>query len=363
MRVRRTSSGKTYYYLETRVSDKRTTIPLGQDYVEALRRYADLVTTATAPAVTVPELLSKWNAETAAGRPRGTMQDIGWALPNLLEFFSSPEPAPLNQVEPVHITQYLRWRVASTRRAGEERNKKRAAEGRPPLPIRQDVGAVRGNREIAWLSAAWNWGRSTGLTSVINPCHGVRRNRENGRKIYIEDDEMAAIMAHADAPLREAIELAYLIGQRPGDLLSLRETDIRDGSLHIEQAKTGTTQRIEVVGMLADLLDRIRARKVAIKGGCSASLLVTDKGESLSRAMMRRRFELAREAAAVAAGSPRAAARIRTLQFRDLRAKAATDKADQGGVAHAQQLLGHSEQAMTEAYIRQRRGAKVTPVK
>ncbi|MDR2690273.1 MAG: hypothetical protein LBB76_11025, partial [Azoarcus sp.] len=60
--------------------------------------------------------------------------------------------------------------------------------------------------------------RETGKTNLPNPSAGVKKNKEAGRKIYVEDDELAAIIAHADEPLREAIELAYLIGQRPGDL-------------------------------------------------------------------------------------------------------------------------------------------------
>lgn len=360
MRVRRTSSGKTYHYLEHDAGGKRTTTPLGPDYIDALRKYAELVVTATAPAVTVPELLSKWHTETAPGRPKGTLDDIGWSLPHLVEFFSMPEPAPLHHVEPVHITQYLRWRIAQARAAKQKRNEKRAEAGKPPLKISSNEGAVRGNREVAWLSAAWNWGRSTGITAAANPCEGVKRNKETGRDVYVEDDEMEAIMQHADEPLREAIELAYLVAQRPGDLRSFRETDIRDGVLHVRQAKTGAKRRVEVVGMLDALIERIRARKAGINGVRSLSLLVTETGESLTKSMMRRRFEQAREAAAKAAGNAQIAERIRSLQFRDLRAKGGTDLDD---LAKAQALLGHTKRDMTEHYIRKRRGAKVMPVK
>ena len=58
-----------------------------------------------------------------------------------------------------------------------------------------------------------------------------------------------------------------------------------------------------------------------------------------------------------------AAARIRALQFRDLRAKAGTDKRDDGTLDDAQGLLGHSKQATTERYTRVRKGKLVKPVR
>ena len=52
------------------------------------------------------------------------------------------------------------------------------------------------------------------------------------------------------------------------------------------------------------------------------------------------------------------------LQFRDLRAKAATDKADTSGdIRQAQKQLGHSSVTTTEGYTRNRRGATVGPTR
>lgn len=51
-------------------------------------------------------------------------------------------------------------------------------------------------------------------------------------------------------------------------------------------------------------------------------------------------------------------------QFRDLRAKAGTDKAENtGDIRRAQKQLGHATVVMTEHYVRRRRGDKVTPTK
>ncbi len=51
------------------------------------------------------------------------------------------------------------------------------------------------------------------------------------------------------------------------------------------------------------------------------------------------------------------------FQFRDLRAKAGTDKADASDLGGAQQQLGHKSVKTTEIYLRARAGEKVTPTK
>jgi integrase len=52
------------------------------------------------------------------------------------------------------------------------------------------------------------------------------------------------------------------------------------------------------------------------------------------------------------------------FQFRDLRAKAGTDKADSAGdIRQAQQQLGHQSVTTTEIYVRKRRGALTSPTK
>ena len=60
------------------------------------------------------------------------------------------------------------------------------------------------------------------------------------------------------------------------------------------------------------------------------------------------RFDKARKAAGV------------SFQFRDIRAKAATDTGD---LAHSQKLLGHLNHEMKEHYVRQRVGERVRPLR
>lgn len=121
--------------------------------------------------------------------------------------------------------------------------------------------------------------------------------------------------------------------------------DIRDGALWIVQNKTGARLGIEVTGELAALLDRINARP---KRAISPFLIQDDDGQPLSQYTLRARFDKARNAAGV------------SFQFRDLRAKAATDTGD---LAHSQKLLAHKNRDTTEHYVRARVGARVKPLR
>jgi integrase len=197
--------------------------------------------------------------------------------------------------------------------------------------------------------------RDWGYTDLPNPCAGIKGYSEKGRKeIYIEEAAFTAVHTAASQPLRDAMDLAYLTGQRPADVLKMNETDIREGMLHIAQRKTGQKLRINVEGEFAALLGRIAKRKEAhpIR---NLALVVDDNGQRLSYSSLRAHFDRAREAAGIAKAD---------FQFHDLRAKAATDKAEStGDIRQAQKQLGHTTITMTEHYTRQRRGEKVSPTK
>jgi len=115
---------------------------------------------------------------------------------------------------------------------------------------------------------------------------------------------------------------------------------------------------MEITSELAALLERIAKRKSEkLPNGrskpYSTRLVVNERGLALGRAALRYRFDKARDAAGVAKGS---------FQFRDLRAKAGTDKADSANdIRKAQAQLGHSSVTTTEIYVRKKRGSKATP--
>ena len=127
------------------------------------------------------------------------------------------------------------------------------------------------------------------------------------------------------------------------------ERDVRERQIWVLQGKTNAKRRIEITGELKVLIDRIMSRKPEHKIR-STRLIVTEDGTPMSVAMLRGRFDLAREAVGVAKSE---------FQMRDLRAKAGTDKAESSDdILHARDQLGHTTVVMTEQYIRNRKGKK-----
>ncbi len=347
MRARVQRSGTIYYYYELG-GETRKEISLGSNYVEAVRKWAELE--AASPTVTIKVMTFRYACEVYQKKylvenAAKTREEKLRQIETLLEFFNNP-PAPLAEIKPIHIKQFMTWRVQRTQDALRNRG----------IQIHGNEGRVAANREKSLISHIWNAARAEGLTDLPNPCAGIKSYREQGRETYVYDDAFKAVWEKADVPTREAMDLAYLTGGRPADLLKIEERHLREGSIEVRQNKTGHKLRIEIRGELAALIDRIKARKRAMKGVVvSTRLLVNEEGQPLGKYALRFRFDSARTAAGIHGND---------FQFRDLRAKAATDKTDQSSdIRKAQQQLGHTSVTMTETYVRKRRGQKVTPTK
>jgi integrase len=347
---------KTYYFLDTGARPRRE-IPLGQDYVAAVQKWAELTTSGTAPGnlITFRHVAERYQREVLPAKAPATRALNLRELANLYKFFDDP-PGPLELIDPIHVRQYLDWRAKTTLVQKRAQNEVRTAAGRPPLPIHGKEGQVPANREKALFSHIWNFAREKGLTGKANPCAGIKGYREDGRDIYVDDEVYQAVRETAEEPLRDALDLAYLTGQRPADVLKVSRNDIKDGALSITQGKTGKKLRISIEGQLAALVERIKARKVT-----GITLITAEGGTPMTRYELRGAFDRARAAAATA--RPALADRIREFQFRDLRAKAGTDKEESSGMAAAQDQLGHSTPQMTAHYVRHRRGKLVKPTK
>ena len=328
LRVRKKGK-KTFYYYDHGGKPRREE-PLGTNYGLAIIRWAELERAGSekpAEVVTFRHVANEYRKHVIPTKAPATQKDNARELTQLLDYFDDP-PCSLESIEPAHVKNYLRKRGQTAK--------------------------VRANREKALLSHIWNWAREQGYTALANPCAGVKGFTESGRDVYVEDEMFNAVWGKGGQPLRDAMDLAYLTGQRVADTLRMDERDVRDGFLQVAQAKTGAKRRIEVSGELEALLARIAARKAGLVVR-STRLVIGENGQPLTYSMLQGAFYRAREAAKI---EPKA------FQFRDLRAKAGTDKADSAGdIRQAQQQLGHTTVAMTEHYVRQRRGAKVTPTK
>ena len=314
-------SGKVYYSL--RASDaRRTETPLGDDYILALRKYAELnVIDAPKSMATFGHVITKYTVDALPLLKSSTIKMHRSDMKHLLTSFID---APLDQIKPMHIKKFLSKHKATPTTA---------------------------NRCKRLFSTMWNHARGWGYTDLPNPCTGIKGFSLKKRTTYITDAMFAAVYDCASVALKDAMDLAYLTGQRPGDALSMSEHDIIDGQLIVTQGKTKQPLRIVIAGKLAELVERIRARKKEYKV-VTAALLVNLHGKRLTAPVLRNHFDDARIAAAKA--NPAIAAEIKAFHFYDLRAKAADDTSDERGDQAASDLLGHDSVKTTQRHYLRR---------
>lgn len=308
--------GKMYYHVSTDTPRKWT--KLGQDLSIAKRLWAEIEGEQPDPTnSTFGSIAIRYRKEIFPSKAFQTQRDNDKELARLEAVFGA---MPIDAIKPHHIRRYL-----------DDRGR---------------TAKVRANRERALFSHVFNFARQYGYTDAPNPCAGVKGHKETGRDRYVEHDEFLAVWNKAHFTVQDALDMALLTGQRPADLLKFNRSDIRDGDLCLVQNKTGKPLRIAITGELHALIERILGRD-CYSMTCPA-LLQDGSGQRLTYGALRTRFDKAREAAAV------------SFQFRDIRAKTATDTEN---LAHAQRLLGHKTRAMTERYTKHRKGDKVSPLK
>jgi len=323
-----------YYYNGRDEQGKRLEIALGTDLNEAKRKWATLEC-APEPVDTgrMKHIFDRYVRDMLPGKAPATQQDNLNSLKQLRKGF---DDAPVNSMTPQHIAQY---------------RDKRSAK-------------VRANREVTLLSHVFNMAREWGYTAKENPCKGVRKNKEEPRDFYADREVWDAVYRASSVELQDAMDIAYLTGQRPADVRKIMLTDERDGALQIRQGKTKKFLRIVlddsgVRSELGKVIDRVKARPRKVH---SLYLVATPAGQPLNKGTLRLRFDKARAAAAKTADAEEKtalAARIREFQFRDIRPKAASEIES---LDDASKLLGHTKQQITEKVYR-RIGESVKPTR
>ncbi|KPM66112.1 tyrosine-type recombinase/integrase [Pseudomonas monteilii] len=332
-RKRTRANGKVWEALYYRDSSGKD-IFLGNDLVKAKLKWAELEAKSVPKDLTMMKgIFDQYLLKIIPGKATRTQKDNIYELKQLREVFDS---APIDAITPAMIAQYRDSRTAKT----------------------------RANREIALLSHVFNTAREWGLTTKNNPCLGVRKNKEKPRDYYANEAVWQAVYEEAADELKDAMDLAYLTGQRPADVLSMRKDDMEGIYLLVSQGKTGKRLRIMlqtngVNNSLGTLLDRIIRRN---SEHLSPFFILNSNGKRLSWEMLRNRWQDARESARVKAignKQPELANRIAQFQFRDIRPKAASEISD---LTDASLLLGHSKEGITERVYR-RVGAIAKPSK
>lgn len=325
-----------FYYEHPRdATGKRKLSPLGTDLTVAKMKWAELEAGTFKSALISPSdtsMASAYKRYLAWANDREKSTLAPRTIKDRERYWTFLEPVfgalPLDHLEPPHLMRYFDARSAKT----------------------------SAKKEIRFLSVLCEWARARGFMRNPNPVTGIVKQLKvkEGRDIYVSDEMLELVRKHASPIVQDVLDLAYLTGQRPADVLAMRWNSIHEGKVEIRQGKTGKKLRIREEGDLKTLLDRIRARGIV-----GMTILHDPSGQPLKPwGYFRSAFDRARDAAEKEAAET--GEEFIRFQLRDLRAKAATDLDDP---RKAQRLLGHTNASTTRAYIRKHRGDSVAPVK
>lgn len=219
----------------------------------------------------------------------------------------------------------------------------RLANDMKPRDFRDFMDVARGkiqrNRQLAVLSCAFSEAVGRWYWCDRNPCRDVKRHSSRPRDRYVTDEEFDSFKRSVPLRLKLAMDLALLTGQRQGDILRLKwsQVDREAGRIRVRQTKTGKRLGVRITPAVAEILDRCAALgpagETVIRKRCGGSY--TSEGFRAIWQRYMRRW--------VAAGNER-------FTFHDLRAKSASDSET---IDAAYQRLGHTSMSMTRrAYDR-----------
>lgn len=308
-------SGKTVIYWLYRTTGK-TEICLGTDRNQAFIKAVqmNLERESKSEQITFAMIAKRYKDEIISQKKTNTQKANLTQIKSLLTFFST---APLNEIEPQHLQEYMQRR--------------------------KHVQGLA-NNELALFHHIWKYARLWGYTKLPSPSEGVPKFPIKKRDNYISDEVYALVYQHANQDMKDLMDLAYLTGQRPVDIASIEKSQIQDGYLYIRQQKTGAKLHIELIGKLAEIINR------RIANTQSSYLFITKQNTRLSARNIAVNFANLRQK--LIEQYPNFADELARFQFRDLRAKSGTDKAMLQGEDAARQQLGHTTIQMTKTYIR-----------
>lgn len=267
----------------------------------------------------MPDLIDRWlTTRQLSDRPLAvkTFKSYSVVANRLKIAFAEFKPA---DVKPSHLYQYLTAKSVTTAMASHYRSVM--------------MGAMQLAVEEGMIDA--------------NPIKEVKHFTSKTRDRYLSDGEYSAIRNKATPTLQSIMDITYLTGQRIGDVLCIRLSDLGREGITFTQQKTGTRL---CVAWSPDLEESVKTAKrlhTSLKG---FHLFHTRKGKPFSYWTIRTLWNRA----AAAAG-------IEDAHLHDLRAKAATDMKKTGGDSKA--LLGHKSEQVHLRYLRDKETPIVQPVK
>ena len=191
-----------------------------------------------------------------------------------------------------------------------------------------------------------------------NPVDSLRTMTLKSRNRYISDSELRRIKVAAcygddgkrtrsGLMICALIDMAYLTGQRIGDLLTMEWSEVGIDGILFEPNKvagsTGAKVLIEWTPKLQDVVRRLKGfKKRHIR-----YMFVTQDGQPYTYFGASTAWRRAVKRSGVTG-----------VHFHDLRAKALTDVDQKRGIGQAQRMGGHSTQTQTADYVRHKKAVK-----
>lgn len=198
-----------------------------------------------------------------------------------------------------------------------------------------------------------------------NPVDSLRTMSLKARTRYITDSELRRIKIGAvysnphptkgyrtknrsGLMLCALIDMAYLTGQRIGDLLTMEWAEVgRDGILFEPSKLAGSTGIKVLIQWTPKLLNVVDRLKVLKRADITRWMFTTQGAQPFTYSGASTAWRRAVKRSGV-----------RNVHFHDLKAKALTDVDETRGIGQAQTMGGHSTQTQTADYIRNKKAKK-----
>ena len=147
--------------------------------------------------------------------------------------------------------------------------------------------------------------------------------------------------------MRAIMDICYLTGQRIGDVLSIKYSDLSDEGIAFIQEKTSTRLTVAWSPDLRTAVDTAKSLHQSVKG---MTLFHTRDGGKYSYSTIQTWWVRAKKYSG-----------IENAHIHDIRAKSATDAKKQGVDSMA--LLGHKSESVHQRYLRHKESPVVQGIK
>jgi len=251
----------------------------------------------------------------------------------LAAYQRSPEWLALAPRTVKHHTAALRHIMPVAHLALASLRRKDILELRDAIAV--GIGPGAANAFAASIGAMLSWARDRGWIEY-SPADRIRALPGGHFPTWTEDD-LAAAMDAAPGPIRRALMLAVHTGQRRGDLITARWSDLTGGVWRLRQEKGGSKAPRLAIPLHPDLV-----AEMASWPRSAVTVLTTERGlpwdrDALTMSLMRVMADLGRKG----------------LNLHGLRKLAAVRLAEAGASVHEiAAVTGHSSLAQVALYTR-----------